>query len=60
MVSTKLSMNQQYNALSAIRDNHILGYVKKNVVTKWKKAIIRLCPVGLKSYLDFCVQFGAF
>lgn len=53
-------MNQQYDALSAIRDNHILGYVKKNVVTKWKKAIIWLCPVGLKSYLDFCVQFGAF
>lgn len=46
-------------ALEAIRDNHILGYIRKSAVSKRRKVIIPLCSAYFWSHLEYGVQSGA-
>ena len=55
LVDGKLDMSQQ-GTLSAQKANHILGYVKRSVVSRLREVISPLYAALMRPHLSYCIQ----
>ena len=51
----KLDMSQQC-ALTAQKDNHILGCINRNVVSRLREVILPHCSALVRLHLAYCIQ----
>jgi len=55
LVDEKLSMNRQC-ALTAQKDNHMLGCIKSSVASRSREGILPLYSALVRPHLVYCVQ----